>query len=227
MNEQRDKNALTFFIRLFREMCAAEDIGVDQQPGVNLPYFMEWVHRHLDIRGCDQFADVTDTATYELVKALAVDDPRRIANLWWPICLCNRKATPTYELESISWSLMLRYKDGTLLPITCHMTPRDERITDAGLLSQLQERQALFFNEILNHGIDRLHESGKNMGGVQVFDILIGAFKQIIDQIKPEYREQLTEYLTMIINMIYPIFRPKIVVPDSARGAGPARGGFG
>lgn len=212
----QDEALVVLFARIFHDhFCPEQQISREQKPTVLAAFFLGWCAQHmpmLDATAICESAEV-DFSIWE-AAVLMVNDPLGPERLFgvWPNISYSDRPVPQHKLKKMIWTLLLEYDDGRIMPIQMHCTKEmvpDQTFRDSTVAFLLHKNfNQAFVNQIAEHGLDGLYEYGGDYGE-EIFNVLMGAFLQIIPQLKPELHARLKDWMRLIQGTFQPVLSPE------------------
>lgn len=207
----RDERLVLLMTHLFHDhFCPEEDVP-EWKKGFVLPsYFMGWADAKMGLwSGPDlcEAAGVSCETWDEFVELVSGGvGPERVTSVW-PLVTLGRRPAPRHRLKNLTWVLLLEWEDGVVFPVQIHVRADmlgGQNFTDGTVGMILASHFKQFLECVVGDGLDKLREQGRNYGGEDVFNVLMGAFLRIIPQLKPELRERLEDYARLIRGVFQP-----------------------
>lgn len=222
--QERDEQLCKLMYHLFHNrFCQSEEVTQEQKAHVLPVYFCGWMDAQLDLMDpateCEEAG--VEYQAWEFLTDLIRGGvgPERLTSIWPNVTLGDRPM-PQHKLKSLTWNLLLTYEDGTIFPAQVHASVdmlEGPGFNDATVVAILTERFKEFVQPLLEMGIDGLHDRGDQYGGEVPFNVLMGAFLQIIPQLKPDLHAHLKAYMRLCQAMIQPPIPPEVKAQMEAK----------
>lgn len=202
--------------RVFADhFCPAQDVPADRRGQIEPKFFFDWCATYLATLDGDAVcrAAGVDAGWWPHVLDLGSDPAAslRTRQVWAHIALYGRPA-PRQGLKEVAVALLLRWEDGTILPVTARCRPEIQpeaaALTDADVGMFLALHGLRLAEPVLAEGLDRLHAQGEQMGDEAAFNTAIGCIHKLVPDLAAGVRDTVKKWARMFVGVFAPPIPP-------------------
>jgi hypothetical protein len=222
----RDTSTLRLMAHMVKDLVEEEKLPPDQYALLLPEYFLHWAEDKINVgvysrdKTCEE-ASCDPIGWDFLQEILASAAGALMIAPMWPMVTLAHRGYPKHALRRFQMIMMLTWDDGFIYPLSVAMPKElcEVPFSDGFIASQINVHTKAFLREIVEKGLDRVHdESGANYGGDHPYEVMMGAFLQIIPQLGASYAEEekktlqklMKDYVRLIQGLIAPPIPPNV-----------------
>ncbi len=218
------KAAILLLDYFLTKLCQAQELDWTARVQVSLGAFLLWFQENYPDGNAalDEACAALGLGEEEAGKlpSLFATANTEVLTRLWPLAQFYHKPEPLQALASLQFNMVLRWRDGRILPITSPVVmtlPPGDKAKEFDVLFILDQQLQYFLEQVRLGGLDALHGEAEQFGDEHPYNFLMGTLLKVANPNTPDHdliaiarhvrQPPLREYFTKYMRLLQQLYR--------------------